>query len=147
MPLEELTLTLNGSQSYRISMIQRIDLRSRKDAFSIAPPGLAASENILLGLSGMEADITIQFRLHDDGTDKADGTAASTVTTIEEQIQYIEDVIHDPGFDAAWTLDHLTGNAFAGDEVFLEEFTTAVLDRESPKWRDATLSLRRGGSI
>jgi hypothetical protein len=147
MPLEELTLTLNGSQSYRISMIQRIDLRSRKDAFSIAPPGLAASENILLGLSGMEADITIQFRLHDDGSDKADGTAASTVTTIEEQIQYIEDVIHDPGFDAAWKLDHLTGNAFDGDEVFLEEFTTAVLDRESPKWRDATLSLRRGGSI
>ena len=147
MPLEELTLTLNGSQSYRISMIQTIDLRSRKDAFSIAPPGLAASENILLGLSGMEADITIRFQIHDDGTDKADGTAASTVTTIEEQIEYIEDVIHDPGFEAGWELDHLTGNAFNSDEVFLEEFSTAVLDRESPKWRDATLTLRRGGSI
>ena len=128
-------------------MIQPIDLRSRKDAFSIAPPGLAASENILLGLSGMEADITIRFQIHDDGTDKADGTAASTVTTIEEQINYIEDVIHDPGFEAGWELDHLTGNAFNNDEVFLEEFSTAVLDRESPKWREATLQLRRGGSI
>ena len=147
MPLEELTLTLNGAQSYRISMIQTIDLRSTKDAFSIAPPGLAASENILLGISGMNADITVRFRIHDDGTDKADGTAESTVTTIEEQIEYIEDVIHDPGFDAGWELDHLTGNAFDSDEVFLEEFSTAVLDRESPKWRDATLTLRRGGSI
>jgi len=147
MPLEKLKLTVNGTDSYLISMIQTVDLRSTKEALSIAPPGLAASENILLGVSGMNADITITFSLHDDGTDKSNGTAATPITTIEEQIEWIEDSIQDPAFDATWTLDHLTGNAFNSDAVFFEEFSTTPISRESPRWRQSTITLRRGGSV
>jgi len=147
MPLEKLKLTVNGTDSYVISMIQTVDLRSTKEAFSIAPPGLAASENILLGISGMNADITVNFRIHDDGSDKSDGTAPTSITSIEDQIRWLEDTIQDPAFDATWELDHLTGNAFENDEVFFEELSTTPISRESPRWRQATISLRRGGSV
>jgi len=147
MTLEKLKLTVNGTDSYIISMIDTVDLRSTKEAFSIAPPGLSASENILLGISGMNADITVRFRIHDDGSDKSDGTAPSSITTIEDQITWLEDTIQSPAFDATWELDHLTGDAFANDEVFFEEFSTTPISRESPKWREATISLRRGGSV
>ena len=147
MPLEKLKLTVNGTDSYIISMIETVDLRSTKEAFSIAPPGLAASENILLGISGMNSDITVNFRIHDDGTDKSDGTAPTSIQSIEDQIRWLEDTIQDPAFDATWELDHLTGNAFENDEVFFEEFSPSPISRESPRWRQATISLRRGGSV
>ena len=147
MTLEKLKLTVNGTDSYVISMIETVDLRSSKDAFSIAPPGLAASENILLGISGMNADITVNFRIHDDGTDKSDGTAPTSITSIEDQIRWLEDTIQDPAFDATWELDHLTGNAVENDEVFFEELSTTPISRESPRCRQATISLRRGGSV
>lgn len=147
MPLEKLKLTVNGTDSYIISMIQTVDLRSTKEAFSIAPPGLGASENILLGISGMNADITVNFRIHDDGTDKSDGTAPTSITSIEDQITWLEDTIQAPAFDATWELDHLTGNAFENDEVFFEELSTTPISRESPRWRQATITLRRGGSV
>jgi len=139
MPLEKLELTVNGTDSYVISMIDSVELRSTKEAFSIAPPGL--------GISGMNADITVNFRVHDAGDDKSNGTAPSAITSIEDQITWIEDTIQDPSFDASWTLDHLTGDAFNNDDVFFEEFSVPLLSRESPKWRRATLTLRRGGSL
>jgi hypothetical protein len=150
MTLEKLSLKLNPSgttREYQIYPIDSVDIRSTKNAFSIAPPGLAASENILLGVSGMEADITISAFVWDDGTDRANGTYTSTVVTVEEQIEYLEDVIHDPSFDAAWQLDHLTGGAFSDDDVFVETIEPTVLSQQSPKWKPVRFGLRRGGSV
>lgn len=150
MTLEQLTLALNPSgttREYQISMIQTVDINSTKEAFSIAPPGLAASDNLLLGISGMQADISITWNIHDDGTDKADGTYTSTVTTIDEQIEYLEDVMQSPDFSASWQLTHDTGSAFASDEVFFESLDMPVISRESPKWRQASMTLRRGSAI
>lgn len=149
-PLERLTLTLNpgevSERQYEITMLDDVSLSSTKEAFSIAPPGLAASENILLGISGMQADITISWSIHDDGTDKANGTHDSTVVTVDEQITYLEDVIHAPDFGASWQLNHETGAAFNNDEVFMESLDPTVISNDSPKWKDATMRLRRGQS-
>jgi hypothetical protein len=150
MTLEKLTLTLNPSgttREYEISMIESVEINSTKEAFSIAPPGLAASDNLLLGISGMQADISITWNIYNDGTDKADGTHTSTVKTVEEQITYLEETIHDPDFSASWQLTHDTGSAFASDEVFVESIDLPVLSLESPKWRTAQMTLRRGSAI
>jgi len=151
MTTEKLTLTLNpgdaDERQYTVDMIDTVDLSSTKEAFSIAPPGLAASENILLGVSGMQADITVNWSIHDDGTDKANGTYTSTVVTVEEQIAYLEDVMHSPDFAASWQLDHQTGAAFNDDDVFVEAIDPTVISNQSPKWKPATMRLRRGGSI
>jgi len=151
MTREQLTLTLNpgdaDERQYTVDMIDTVELSSTKEAFSIAPPGLAASENILLGVSGMQADITVTWNIHDDGTDKANGTYTSQVVTVEEQLTYLEDVMHAPDFAATWELDHATGNAFNDDDVFVESIDPTVISNQSPKWKPATMRLRRGGSI
>lgn len=156
MALEKLRLTLNPSSDnyqYDVSMLREVTLRSNKQALSIAPPGLASHQNILLGVSGMEADLQVSFSVHDDGTDKANGTAPlgvftnDTVVTVEEQLEWLEDYIHAPDFDAKWELDHLTGAAFNADDVFLETIDVPLISRESPKWKPCRLSIRRGQAV
>jgi len=153
MALETLTLTLAGDgYEYTFVPLAGVSESQRKDAVSIAPPGRPASENILLGLSGMQGEITINFNIHDDGTDKANGTAPvgdftnDTVVTLEEQRRWLREYIHDFSFDATWTLTHDTGPAFDGDAVFVEEIDIPTLQQESPKWYRASVRLRRGSS-
>lgn len=153
MTLEELSLRLDSDndgtyeREYQIYPVQSVDIRSRKEAFSISPPGLAARQNILLGVNGMQADIEIEARLWDDGEDRADGTHSSTVVTVEEQIEYLEDVIQDPSFSAAWALDHLTGTAFNNDEVFVESIEPTVLSVDNQGFKPVRFTLRRGQSV
>jgi hypothetical protein len=153
MALEKLRLKADTDgdgtveRTYDLYPLQEVTINSRKDAFSIAPPGLSAADNILLGVSGMQADITVRFNAWDDGTDRANGTHTSTVTTVEEQITYLEDTIHAPDFAASWQLDHLTGSAFNDDEVFVESIEPTVISQQSPKWKGVRLGLRRGGSV
>jgi len=153
MPLEELRLKLDSDadgtveNTYDIYPVQEVSISSNKDAFSIAPPGLSAAENILLGVGGMQADISISASVWNDGSDRANGTAASAVTTVEEQNNYLEDVMHAPDFSAGWQLDHLTGNAFNDDPVFVEQIDVVPISLDSPKWKPVTFRLRRGRSV
>jgi hypothetical protein len=153
MPLEELRLKLDSDgdgtveNTYDIYPVQQVNISSSKDAFSIAPPGLAAADNILLGVGGMQADISITATVWDDGSDRSNGTAASAVTTVAEQNTYLEETMHAPDFSAGWQLDHLTGNAFNDDDVFVENIEITPLSLDSPKWKPVTLRLRRGESV
>ena len=151
--LEQLRLKLDRDASgtidrtYDLYPIETVDINSRKDAFSIAPPGLAAADNILLGVSGMQADITIQAFVWNNGSDRANGTHTSTVTTVEEQLTYLEETMHAPDFAASWELDHLTGDAFSDDDVFVESVEPTIISQSEPAWKPIRLSLRRGGSV
>jgi len=147
---EALSITLNPDSDaleFHINSIQEVALNSRKDSFSIAPPGLAASENLLLGISGMQADISINCTLWNDGSDRANGSYTETVTTVQEQITYLEDEIHAPDFTASWTLNHETGTAFNDDEVFVETVEPTVLSNQERKWKRCRIGLRRGKSV
>jgi hypothetical protein len=150
MPLEELRLKLDSDgdgfveNTYDIYPVQLVEINSTKDAFSIAPPGLSAAENILLGVGGMQADITITASVWDDGSDRSNG---SNVVTVEEQTNYLEETMHAPDFSAGWQLDHLTGNAFNDDEVFVENIDLTPISLDSPKWKPVTFRLRRGESV
>lgn len=161
MALEELRLkvdvdggsTFSSDREYDIYPVDTADATQRKDAFSIAPPGRAPSGNILLGVSGMQADIEIRFTAWDDGTDRANGTAPTgvfdndTVVTVDEQIEYLEDYIHAPDFLTNWKLDHLTGNMFDDDDVFVEQVDPTYISNQNPKWKPVRIALRRGSSV
>lgn len=147
-----LELTTQGYQ-YDMYPLRGIDESQTKDAVSIAPPGQSPGENVLLGIQGMQGDLTVNFALHDDGTDKSNGTAPlgvfdnDTVVTIAEQVEWLRDYIHAPDFDAQWTVTHTTGSLLDGMEVFVENVDVSYLQQESPRWTDASIRLRRGSSV
>lgn len=154
MTLEELTLELTSDgYEYAITNIQGVDPNQRKEAVSVAPPGQAPAQNILLGVRGMQADLSIRFQAHDDGSDRANGTAPvgeftnDTVITLEEQYRWLREYIHDPDFSAAWTLTHETGDLFASDQVFVERVNFPLLQQDSPRWVEVRIDLRRGQSV
>ena len=152
----EYILTLNPSgddpypYEYIISQIQSIDTREEKPATSITPPGQGFRDNILMGMSGQTMNITINHRIHngnyssDESVDKANGTYSSTVVTVDEQITYLQDVIHESSFNAEWTL---TGGRFSGLPVYLENIDVPVEERTSPRWRSCRIELITGEAI
>lgn len=151
--LERLTLTLTTkSYEYEITNIIQVGTSQEKPQLSISVPGTPPSGNILIGVQGMQGDLPIRFRAHDNGTDKANGTAPAgefaddTVVTIEEQANWLEDFMHAPEVDSEWTLTHETGNRFNGDVVTLESVDVPTLVQDSPKWHEWNLRLRRGGN-
>lgn len=150
MTLETFTLTLNPSTDgyeYEITMIEQMGAPTRKNAYSVSPPGAPPSQNILIGASGMEGDIAIDFQIHNDGSDKANGTYTSTVTTVEEQITYLRETIHASDFSASWQLTHDTGSLFTDAEVFVESVDPTLVSQQSPKWKPCRISLRQGQSL
>jgi hypothetical protein len=169
MTLEKLRLTLindGTTREYDIYPIQSVDDSQRKEAFSIAPPGLRPSQNILLGISGMQGDVSIDAVLWDNGEDRSNGTAPTsatigynasgteltylfdgTVVTVEDQFQYLKHVMQAPDFGAKWELEHLTGSKFNGQEVFLETVEPTAISQDSPKWKPVRFQIRMGGSV
>lgn len=153
MTLDKLKLSLNPSSDnyqYIISQIVSVDDRQDKDAMSIALPGQSYKNNILLGITGQEAKIDITFNIHNDGTDKANGSYTSTVTTINEQIEYLKDVIQDPSFTASWQLDKIQGSNvynYSSLEVFQTQIRIPTASRDSPKWRECIMSLTVGEGV
>jgi len=164
MSLTELKLTLNPSTDnyqYIISQIVTVDDGGpEKPATTIAPPGQSYKNQILMGVGGQKKNITINFRIHngnyssDETVDKANSGSSgygSNVVTIDEQIDYISNVIQDPGISASWTL---TGGRFGdfndpstGLDVYFEDFSTSSINMNSPRWREARISLIVGESI
>jgi hypothetical protein len=147
--------TTDGYQ-YDFYPIQDTQDTQRKEAFSIAPPGLAPSGNLLLGVSGMQGDITIRATLWNDGNDRANGTAPTgdftddTVETLAEQVEWLQDYIHAPDFSTAWELTHVNpqdGFMYNSDEVFVESIDVPTISADSPKWREVTVRLRKGQSV
>ena len=94
---------------YIFKLIKSIDRRQRKPFTSVSIPGKSATNNILLAIQGQEQVVDITFTIYDDGTDRSDGTAPTDVfpdgvKTIEEQMKWLLDYIHQAKIDAKWRL-------------------------------------------
>jgi len=159
MGLEKLKLILNANLEYMIYPIMEVRDKQTKDATSISLPGQSYKQNVLMGISGQTADLTITYNIHDDGTDKsnstivADGTNSAdidgdgSITSITEQILYLKDHIQAPSSSASWTLTHTTGDMYSTLDVFFEEMDMATISLGSPKWRECTLRFQVGSSV
>ncbi len=161
MSLETLRLEASNGPAYDITMIDGIEDTQRKDAVDITPPGRAPRQNLLLGVSGMSADVSVAWWIHNDGTDKSNGTAANvadfpedTVVTLNEQIVWLRDYVHAPAFDVSWTLTQVAGPranetvlVYDNEPVFVESLDLPTIQNDSPKWLAARMGLRFGESI
>lgn len=144
----ELDAPDGNRREYDLYPIQSVEPDQTKNATSISVPGQSPENNLLLGISGMARDISISFTVWDDGSDRANGSHSATVTTVEEQILYLEDVMHEPSFSAKWELQDLGGNLLrGGTNVFVENIAVPYLQDDSPKWKTGTMRIRVGESI
>lgn len=106
---------------------------------------------------------TIEWLIYDDGTDKSDGTLSSssisdsrfsndTVVTVEEQIIWLTEYIHDNTSDARWLLE---GGRFSdpdgdgtveGTNVVIQSIPiTQVADRQQAA--NAKINLKLGVTV
>lgn len=145
-----LKISLNPSgenYQYYIYPLSSVDYSQEKPTTNISLPGKGYRDSILMGVSGMTADITIQWDIHDDGNDKANGNFTSTVISIKEQLDYLRDTIFAESFTASWELDDVNGNRFDSLEVAINNINPPIYQNDSPKWLRARMDLTIGGTI
>lgn len=138
-------------REYTMYPVQEVDENQEKPAISIAPPGASARDNFLVGVQGQNADIPLEFAIWDDGSDRANGTHDTTVTTVGEQINYLRDEMHDPSLTVPFQLTHTPAGQFSErvydqDDVYFEKFDVKTISATERKWKPATIRLRRGRS-
>jgi len=165
MALKKLKLTLNPGDSnerqYIISNIINVNFTQEKPSSSIKPPGDAPEKNTIMALQGQTRDPEIRFSIHNDGTDKSNGTSPSEiggdVVTIIEQIIFLRDYIDAPEIESTWTLvdnfddsDLLYGpwnTPSDGMPIIVNSVDTNPVDLESPKWRECRIQLKVGKGV
>lgn len=78
-------------------------------------PALEPTNSFQYNLGGKEEQITLEFILYDDGTDRSNGTLSNstitdsrfsndTVTTVQEQKIWLKEYIHTAGLAVDWLL-------------------------------------------
>lgn len=145
-----LKISLNPSgdnYQYYMYPISSVDYTQEKPTTSISLPGQGYKDNVLMGVEGMSADITIQWYIHDDGNDKADGSYTSTIVSIKEQLDYLRDTILAESFTASWELDDVNGSRFNSLEVAINNINPPIYQNDSPKWLQARMDLTVGGTV
>ncbi len=134
-----------------------LDPNQEKPSTSISIPGKSPRDNIQMGVQGMTMDITVDFTVWEDGEDRANGSYSSEVVTVQEQIEYLYQEMHNPSFDVGWELEQVQGypemripENDSGNRVYkvqLENIRIPMVVQESAKWVKGTMDLIVGSSI
>lgn len=118
-------------------------------AFSFASPGSSADNNIVSNLGGFNRLVSFDFELVNDGTDRSGG---DTITTIDEQWDYIMDtIVQAPG--AGNKVSQITYNVvvqrYSGTKTYtgmLEDIEISPREGDPNKILRGRLTLRIGGN-
>lgn len=107
MVLVECTLT-NRKNNYAFYFRGAAPVRNNKNQPVISVPliGTDPDNTFLFRFFGQSETLSFTFAIFDDDTDVSGGTYTSTVKTIEEQIEYLRDVIYGASYDTDWSLGH-----------------------------------------
>lgn len=94
---------------YHFAVISNLNDGQEQGVIDIPFIGTGPSSTILFRFMGKGEEITFDFPLVDDNTDRSNGTAPAGdfptgVKTINEQIDYLKNYIFDPDFESDCTL-------------------------------------------
>jgi len=104
------TLTNSDNFGLKMYLIGTDEERISKPVTSISWAGCKPSDNLLMQLQGMEMTVDLDFRMYDNGENKA--INGSAVTVDAQRIWLRDKVFIDDGkMDTSWTL---TGGAYSG---------------------------------
>lgn len=141
----------NNGIEFLIYPIEAVDTRQSKSAMSIALPGQSPTANILMGVSGMEREISVQAFLWDDGEDRAPGYI-DDIITVEDQMEYLQDTVHDEDFSAGWEItlySEYDTETFLldGVSVHIENIDFTICSIDGPKWLGCRIDMIVGETI
>lgn len=92
-----------SNKTYAFKGLTPMKNRQSQTLISIPIVNTTPGNTVLFRFSGQEEDFDFEFAIYDDGTDRANGTHSSTVTTVDEQIAYLKDHIFTEQFNDNWT--------------------------------------------
>jgi len=67
-------------------------------------PFINRPDDFLFRFAGKSHQLSVSFSIYDDGTDSAGGTYTKQIVSIPDQIDYLNDIIFSPRFDAEFFL-------------------------------------------
>lgn len=163
MSLDELRITSNPNSSptytYIIGMVDEVTDTLEKPATTFTLPGESYKNNQLMGISGMENEIKIYWRMYNDGsTDYSNGTYTNasygtTINTIVEQVDWFKNYVYGENFSDTWYLTDSkeiygpTTTPSSGLECHITNLDIPTYSNESPKWRDCMITVTVGKMV
>ena len=101
----DITMT-NSSNSLQFLFrgVGRFKNKKSQPSLDIPLVNTNAAGRIIFRFTGQAQDVSFTFTIFDDGVDVSNGTHSSTVKTVAEQVQYIQDNFFTHEFDTTWTL-------------------------------------------
>lgn len=97
-------LNNDNSKKFLFRACAPLDFDREQPAIAVPFVNTKPENNVLFRFTGQTDTHEFEFALFDDGTDVADGTHTSTVTTVDEQIDYLKNHIYTEDYDVDWTL-------------------------------------------
>lgn len=97
---------VNDSNSKKFLFRTLSPLKNKKSQPAIAIPlvNRSGTANVLFRFQGQTEEVTFSFGIFNDGTDVSDGTNATTIISVQEQIEYLRDGVYTSDFEDTWTL-------------------------------------------
>jgi len=78
------------TRRYNFSEVNSVSDRSIQNNIKISSPNQDSNDNTIFNLNGISRIVSFAFNIYNDGTDRSNGTHTSTVTTIQEQYDYLK---------------------------------------------------------
>jgi len=104
--LNESNVFVSDSKEFIFQGVNNITDRHSAPNIKINAPGKKSEDSIALNLSGLQRFLSFYYKLLNDGSsfDVSNGTHTSTVITIDEQYDYLKNVIMDGSTDIQFRL-------------------------------------------
>lgn len=104
------------------------------------------ANTFLFRFFGQSEIASFSFGIFNDGTDVSDGTESGGVTTIAQQIQYLNDTIFTADFEDTWTIAFTEVYGSSGITGVIIDLTFD-LPKGQPTFRTGTIAIQRGRLI
>ena len=85
--------------------VNRFQNRKSQPSLDVPVVNTDAANRIIFRFTGQAQDVLFSFAIFDDDTDVSNGTNPTTVKTVAEQVQYLQDDFFTHEFDTTWTLE------------------------------------------
>ena len=100
---------LTTGKKYKITALESFVIEKKTDATRLNLPELSEEEQDIVKMFGVQMDVDVVFKIVDDGTDKSEGTAASAIVTVWDQIDYLLDNFLTPSMDDNYKIEIFDG--------------------------------------